>query len=155
MGPTTSHSGVERAKGYRAALQAAGFAGNPGWARYCRPSIEGGYEASIDLLAKSPELTALYCFNDLVAVGVLQAMAELGRSVPKDLAVVGTDDIPLAALVTPSLTTIRASLYDLGLNAAHLLINRINGCDDECGEVVLPFELVIRESAPAQVSITK
>ena len=69
--------------------------------------MEGGQVAARQLLTDPPEITALFCYNDLVAVGTLQACAELGRRVPEDLAIVGFDDIPIAALVTPALTTCR------------------------------------------------
>ncbi|UCH11724.1 MAG: substrate-binding domain-containing protein, partial [Fidelibacterota bacterium] len=67
-----------------------------------------------------PELIALFCYNDLVAIGALQACAALGRRVPDDLAIVGFDDIPMAALVTPPLTTCHVSRYELGDQAMRL-----------------------------------
>jgi LacI family transcriptional regulator len=109
-GPPISHSGRQRAEGYRAALAAAGVPYNPAWVRPCSPTVEGGQQRTRELLQANPELTALFCYNDLVAVGALQACGELGRQVPGDLAVVGFDDIPLSALVTPPLTTCRPSL---------------------------------------------
>ena len=147
-GPATSYSGSERAKGYLMALEAAGIRPNPNWSRHCLPTVQGGHEAARELMLSYPDLTALYCYNDLVAVGALQACAELGRAVPGDLAVAGSDDIPLAALVTPPLTTCRAPRYELGGQAVRLLINQILGCPDECKEIILPLELVIRDSAP-------
>jgi LacI family transcriptional regulator len=147
-GPVTSYSGSERGRGYRMALEAAGIPYNPDWSRHCPPTVQGGHEAARELMLSHPDLTALYCYNDLVAVGVLQACAELGRAVPDDLAVAGSDDIPLAALVTPPLTTCRAPRYELGGQAVRLLINQIRGCPDECKEIMFPLELVIRASAP-------
>jgi len=147
-GPPTSHSGQERAKGYRAALAAAGLPYNPAWVRPCPPTVAGGLETTRHLLTACPELTALFCYNDLVAVGALQACAELGRAVPTDLAIVGFDDIPLAALVTPPLTTCHVPRYELGRQAMRLLLDRINGCTEECQEIVLRPELVVRASAP-------
>jgi len=98
-------------------------------------------------LTAHPELTAVFCYNDLVAVGALHACADLGRRVPDDLAVVGFDDIPLAALVTPPLTTCRVPRY-LGVQAMRLLLNQIDGCPDECDQVALRPELIVRASAP-------
>jgi LacI family transcriptional regulator len=147
-GPVTSYSSCERAKGYRMALDAAGILPNPDWDRHCSPTVQGGHEAARELILSHPELTALYCYNDLVAVGALQACAELGRAVPGDVAIAGSDDIPLAALVTPPLTTCRAPRYELGGQAVRLLIDQIRGCPDECKEIILPLELVIRASAP-------
>jgi LacI family transcriptional regulator len=147
-GPTVSHSGRQRAEGYRAALAAAGLPYNPAWVRHCSPVVEGGQEAARELLTAHSELTALVCYNDLVAVGALQACADLGRQVPGDVAVVGYDDIPLSALVTPPLTTCRVPRYELGVQAVRLLLDQIDGCPDECDEIVLRPELTVRASAP-------
>jgi DNA-binding LacI/PurR family transcriptional regulator len=100
------------------------------------------------LLTAHPQLTALFCFNDLVAVGALQACEELKRRVPEDLAIVGHDDIPLAALVSPALTTCRVPRYELGARAVNALLERMRDCPDERSHIVLQPELVIRESAP-------
>jgi LacI family transcriptional regulator len=147
-GPPASRSGRERTKGYRAALASAGLPCDPVWVRHCSPVVHSGCEAARQLLTTHPELTALFCYNDLVAVGALQACAHLGRKVPDDLAIVGFDDIPLAALVTPSLTTCRVPRYELGAQAMRLLLDQIAGCLNGCEEVLLRPELVIRASAP-------
>ena len=153
-GPPASRSGRWRAAGYSAALADAGLSGNPAWMVHCPADVDGGHQAAGNLLARQPELTALFCYNDLVAVGALQACADLGRRVPDDVAVVGFDDITLAALVTPPLTTCRVPRYELGAQAMQLLLAQIDGCSDSadrlrpCDEVVLRPELVIRASAP-------
>jgi LacI family transcriptional regulator len=147
-GPPTSQSSRQRAKGYQAALTAAGLPYNAAWAAFCSPMVKGAQATARAVLKDHPELTALFCYNDLVAVGVLQACTELGRRVPGDLAVVGYDDIPLAALVTPPLTTCRVPRYELGVQAMRLLLDHIDGCPGECKEVMLQPELIIRTSAP-------
>jgi LacI family transcriptional regulator len=121
--------------------------------------VDGGHQAARDLLIAHPELTALFCYNDLVAVGALRACADLGRQVPDALALVGFDDIMLAALVTPPLTTCHVPRYELGVQAMRLLLNQIGGCPDRanqgpeaeqnpCAEIVLRPEVVVRASAP-------
>jgi len=146
-GPPASQSGHWRAEGYRAALAAAGVEYNPDWVRHCVPMVEGGRETARDLLTAHPELTAIFCFNDLVAIGALQACADLGRTVPGDVAIVGFDDIPLAALVTPPLTTCRVPRYELGSEAMRLLLDKIGGCsDEEHKEVILQPKLIVRDS---------
>jgi len=147
-GPSTSYSGAGRSKGYLAALQQAGVQPEPGWASHCAPSVEGGEAATRQLLANYPELTALFCYNDLVAVGALQACKALKRRVPQDLAVVGFDDIPLSALVSPTLTTCHVPRYDLGAMAVEALIARLRDCPDGCQQSILQTELIIRDSAP-------
>jgi LacI family transcriptional regulator len=148
-GPPGSHSGQLRLQGYREALLAAGLAYDEAWIAGCSPVAEAGRAAALQLLQKVPTLTALLCYNDLVAVGVLQACVERGRRVPRDLAVVGFDDIPLAALVTPALTTCRVPRHELGTRAVELLLERIRGDAMERPEeeIVLQPELVVRESA--------
>jgi LacI family transcriptional regulator len=147
-GPEASHSGRLRAKGYRAALTTAALPYYPEWVRACMPVVDGGRQAALDLLTTHPELSGLVCYNDLVAVGALQAVNELGCRVPADLAIVGHDDIPLAALVTPALTTCSVPRYDLGSRAVHLLLQQLNGAAEERREIVLSPELVVRDSAP-------
>jgi LacI family transcriptional regulator len=147
-GPPASRSGRRRLEGYRAVLAAAGLRCNPDWAQHCSPTVAGGRESARELLIAHPELTALFCYNDLVAVGVLHACADLGRTIPGDLAVVGFDDIPLAALVTPSLTTCHVDRYELGAQAMRLLLDRIGGCAEERQEIVFQPDLIVRDSAP-------
>jgi LacI family transcriptional regulator len=147
-GPPLSHSGRQRKAGYRAALTAAGWPYNADLVQHCSPTVQGGHQAARELLVAHPRLTALFCYNDLVAVGALQACAELGRRVPDDLAVVGYDDIPLANLVTPPLTTCRVPRYKLGELAMQLLLDQIDGSSDQHERVVLQPELIVRVSAP-------
>lgn len=147
-GPATSYSGRQRGKGYRAALGEAGVSVNADWLRHCAPTVDGGQAAAGGLLTSQPELTALVCYNDLVAVGALQACAELGRRVPADLALVGYDDIPLAELVVPPLTTCRVPGDELGQRAVQLLLGEIAGTSEGGKRVVLRPELIVRASAP-------
>ncbi len=147
-GPPASKSGLRRGQGYRIAYREAALTPDPDWSRYCAPNVDGGYIAGMQLLREHPELDALFCYNDLVAVGVLQACAELGLHVPDDIAVVGFDDIPLASLVTPPLTTCRVARYELGRLALIALMDQMRGCTSGCSNMVLSAELVVRASAP-------
>ena len=147
-GPEGSRSGRCRLQGYQAILAEAGLKLDAGWVQSCAPMADAGCAAARALLDAHPELTALLCYNDLVAVGVLRAAAELGRGVPQDLAVVGFDDIALAALVTPPLTTCRVPRHELGVRAVKLLLDQIRGESAGSEEIVLQPELVVRESAP-------
>jgi LacI family transcriptional regulator len=146
-GPPTSQNSYRHTSGYVAVLEAAGQMVDQSRIVPCPPYLEGGYQAAKELLASHPDLDALYCYNDLIALGVLQACAEIGRRVPDDIAVVGNDDILLASLVTPSLTTLRASKYDVGATATRMLFDHINGNNGQ-REIVIRPELVIRASAP-------
>lgn len=144
-GPPISHSARERLRGYHEALAAAGYSDDPSLVIPCPPFSQGGYKAARQLLSTHPELDALVCYNDLVAVGALRACADLERRVPDDVAIVGCDDIPLAELVTPALTTLRVSKYDLGRQATEMLLEWIQGRTDHA-EIRLQPELIVRSS---------
>jgi LacI family transcriptional regulator len=147
-GPPSSHSGHQRARGYRAGLEAAGLPYESSLVYPCFPVVEGGQRTTREILSDFPGLPALFCYNDLVAVGALQACATMGLTVPDDVSIVGYDDIPLAALVTPALSTCRVPRKELGAQAVRVLLDQIEGCPDGCGEIVLQPELIVRASAP-------
>ncbi len=100
------------------------------------------------LLENVPSLTAVFAANDLIAIGALNALHEARVRVPKDIAVVGFDNIPSAELVSPALTTITQFQERLGQRAAQLIFERLGGnvaVGGRCEE--MPYQLVIRESA--------
>jgi LacI family transcriptional regulator len=146
-GPRSSYGSKRRLEGYRAALAEAGIAYQPELVRACPPTVQGGRQIAESLLKAHPEISALFCFNDMVAIGALQASRELGLDVPRDLAIVGYDDIPMAALVTPALTTVRVEVEDMGRIATQLLIDRLEGCAQGCENILTQPELVVRASA--------
>ena len=147
-GPQGSRSGRCRLQGYQAVLVEAGITPEDGWVVSCGPVADAGRDAAMGLLHQHPELTALVCYNDLVAVGVLRAADELSLKVPADLAVVGFDDIPLAALVTPALTTCHITRSELGARAVGLLLDQIRDPGARPEEITLEPRLIIRQSAP-------
>jgi LacI family transcriptional regulator len=147
-GPPISCSGRQRTKGYQRALVTAGLTQKRSWMRFCAPDVAGGQRAVRELLTANPELSAVVCYNDLVAIGVLQACADRGRNVPEDLAVVGFDDILLAALVTPPLTTVSIPRRELGRRSMALLLQHIADCAEGCESITLQPELIVRASAP-------
>jgi LacI family transcriptional regulator len=146
-GPPSSYSGQQRTQGFRTALEATGHEVDPSLSIACSPDEAGGYGATMDLLAKNPDVDALVCYNDMVAIGALQACAASQRRVPQDVAVVGCDDIRLASLVSPSLTTLGVKKYDLGKAAVDMLLRRLRQ-EEGLSEIVIRPELVIRDSAP-------
>ncbi len=147
-GPGSSYGSIRRNLGYRTALEEHGLPYDPQLVRYCHPTVEGGREAAIQLLKDHPQLTALFCFNDLVAIGVLQCCLELQRKIPDDLAIIGYDDIPMASWVTPALTTCRVNSEEMGRLSIQLLIDHISGCAGDCSNIFLEPELITRQSAP-------
>ena len=100
----------------------------------------------LDLLRKFPEITAIFALTDACAVGVLRAAFELGLNVPRDLSVIGFDDIPLASHVIPRLTTLQQPTDMIGQTAANLLLRQIEESDTLFQTVTVGTQLVVRES---------
>jgi DNA-binding LacI/PurR family transcriptional regulator len=107
---------------------------------------ESGALAMRKLLAEDPQLDAVFAASDLMAHGALRTLRETGRRVPEDVAVIGFDDIEMAQYTDPPLTTVRQPIVDIGRAMARLLITIAAG-EDVPHSVVLPTELIIRESA--------
>ncbi len=108
--------------------------------------IEHGYDAALHLLQTYPQITALFAYNDLIALGASQACQTLGRKIPSDCAIVGFDNIQLASLVTPKLTTIHTDKYDLGRKAMKQVLKMLNNPEVELPPINLDVELIVRES---------
>jgi len=143
-GPESWLDAQERADGWRKALEAAG-APEPEVLRGDW-SPRSGYETG-HRLAAMPEVTAVLCGNDSMALGLLRALAERGRQVPADVSVVGFDDVPEAAFFLPPLTTVRQDLGELGRRALHLLMDRIAGELRTQPRLPIAPELIVRASS--------
>lgn len=146
-GPAASVSGHKRLAGYSAALETSGRQVDADLIVRCAPDEAGGYGAARALLERRPAVGALVGYNDLVAIGALRACAELGLEVPGEVAVIGCDDIRMASLVTPALTTLRVSQRDIGERAVALLLEQLQS-QAAPRVVTLKPELVVRDSAP-------
>jgi DNA-binding LacI/PurR family transcriptional regulator len=108
---------------------------------------EIGYKPMHALLERTHDFTAVFCFNDIAAIGAIRALKDAGLRVPEDISVVGFDDILSAAYATPSLTTVRQPLGEMGKRGAQILLERIGNREKEYpAEVVMEPELVVRES---------
>jgi DNA-binding LacI/PurR family transcriptional regulator len=113
-------------------------------------TLEDGYKICRKLLSVANRPTAIFAVNDMVAIGAMIALQESGIAIPAEMIVVGFDDIPLAAMFRPSLSTVVQPKYDLGHIAAERLIARIEGLVDRFETISLPTHLVIRESSMSQ-----
>jgi DNA-binding LacI/PurR family transcriptional regulator len=109
--------------------------------------IDGGYEAAKRLLTEHPEITAIFCYNDMMAIGAIRACQELRLRIPHDCAIIGFDDIAIASIVQPALTTIRINKYALGAEAARQLLFMLENDTQGSPRVVLDVDLVVRQSA--------
>ncbi|HWK22026.1 MAG TPA: LacI family DNA-binding transcriptional regulator [Ureibacillus sp.] len=134
-----------RLEGYLDALQEAGLTYKKEWVVNGMFEEETGKEQVIKLLKKYPEITAVFSASDLMALGILEGAKEIGRKVPEDLSVVGYDDILLAGYSNPPLTTISQNIFQLGYQAANLLIKMLEGTL-EPHVITLGTKLVVRES---------
>jgi len=135
-----------RLRGYAAAVERAGLPVSGVPVYECTESTrEEGRKAARRLLGKENRPTALLCMSDQLAFGVLEAARELGLSVPRDLSVVGFDDVPEAGRATPPLTTVHQSHVEKGLLAGRILVARLGG-DEALGPGLLPTRLVERGS---------
>lgn len=137
--------GEARFIGFRDALAQYDIPLNPDWVQVGNFSEEGGARALEALLNLPDRPTALFAANDEMAVGVLTQAKRRGLNLPADLAVVGFDNIRLARLVTPALTTVNQPRLDAGFRLAHNMLQRLSGTGDS-ERMVMQADLVIRES---------
>jgi LacI family transcriptional regulator len=108
-----------------------------------------------DLLREKPYPTAVFVGNDTVAIGVMAAIREKGLRIPNDIAVVGYDDIPIAAYTSPPLTTVRVPAVEPGRIAGEMVIALIQGIEPPERQVKLESELIVRESCGASLVVGK
>jgi LacI family transcriptional regulator len=149
-GPSRIRPSSERISGYTQALEQAGVNVNPDYFRMGDFHPNSGYQAALELLNLADPPTAIFACNDLMAIGVIRAGMEMGRKVPDDLALVGFDNIELAAYTIPPLTTISQPIEEMGEIATQLLIRRIHEDMSEPRRELLPVELVVRGSCGAK-----
>jgi len=153
-GPATIRQCIDRKEGARRSVQRA----------RCRSAslqeivvgaltIDQGEAAVVALLAVEPRPSAVMCANDLLAFGVLRGLAAAGVAVPKEMAVVGYDDVVFASMLSPSLSSVRQPKYELGVAAAELLLEEVTGAPHEHRAIRFEPELVVRASStPRPVS---
>lgn len=124
-GPLDWPSASARLDGYREALRAAGLRSDPALIEPCVDwGLESGKRAGERLLASGTPFTAVFAHSDLLAVGAIAALHERGLRVPRDVSVVGFDDIPVASFYDPPLTTVRQPMREVGALAARLICER-------------------------------
>ena len=150
IGMIAGQSGPRRARvrGYREALAACRLPLDETLIRDGDFSEDGGHRAMQCLLDGPHPPTAVFAASDVMAMGALVAIREAGLRVPEDIAVVGFDDISVARLISPRLTTVAQFQENLGVRAAEMLLERLDGTAPEHGRSEeMPYELIVRESA--------
>ncbi|MFI8455402.1 LacI family DNA-binding transcriptional regulator [Kitasatospora sp. NPDC085464] len=146
-GPSDMDAAEGRLAGYRQGLAAAGLPADEGLVAVGDFTEDGGRRAMRELLARCPDLDAVFAASDLMAVGALAVLRARGLDVPGDVALVGVDDSPVARHLDPPLTTVRQPIEQMGRTMAGLLLRQIAGEDVEPSRLVLPTELVVRRSS--------
>jgi LacI family transcriptional regulator len=134
-----------RLDGYWAAVDRLGLDGDPRLVRYGGFASVHGHDAVTQARASGIGFDSVLAFDDYAALGALQALREAGLQVPGDVAILGCDDIPFAALACPSLTSIRFPTYEFGTTAARMLLDILNGKQTK-HVVEFPYELCVRDS---------
>jgi DNA-binding LacI/PurR family transcriptional regulator len=128
IGPATDVHGFRmRERGFFQALRGAGISLPHEWLRRTPPTVSGGQKAMRALLASGRRPTAVFCANDLIAMGALKAALTAKVAVPRELSIVGCDDVEMASVVTPELTTVAIPARELGARAARLLLRQLEG----------------------------
>jgi LacI family transcriptional regulator len=145
-GPPDWRTRDDRVGGHLAALAEAGVLGEQELIRHGEPAAETGVRAGGELLDLRPRPTAVVCFNDKVAVGVMEAAAARGLRVPDDLSVTGFDDIDVSRATTPRLTTVRQPLQEMGRTAVTMLMRQLDGHPHEALSMELETRLIVRGS---------
>lgn len=136
----------DRFEGYRLAFREFGLEPDPAFIKNGGFSQQEGYRITMDLIKSKPRPTAIFCVDDVIALGAYRAVKELGLTIPKDVAVIGFNDDPLASVIEPSLTTVRIPIYEMGVAAAEMMIQVLEGKDIFPMQKILSSELILRDS---------
>lgn len=147
LGPDSSPLTSDRLRGYKLALRAAKLAADHTLIAQGDFSMSSGRAAAAKLFEAKQPPTAVFCFNDEMALGAIRWLRSTGRCVPQDVSVVGFDDIEFASFCDPPLTTIEQPTREIGNRAMSLLFDLLNGAKPEPTMHTLPIKLVVRDSA--------
>lgn len=147
-GPLHSGHGQKRLEGYKQAHIDNYIPMNNAFIVAIEPYTTYGYKAAVEMFSTNDEKpTAIFCYNDLVAIGVIEALTKLNIKVPEKVSVVGFDNIEFSGFVRIPLTTVQMPAYEIGKSATNLLIKQITNAPDQLNEnIVLEHNLIIRDS---------
>ncbi len=147
LGPDSSPLTSDRLRGYKLGLRAAKIAADDALIAQGDFTMRSGSAAAEQLFKARQPPTAVFCFNDEMALGAIRFLKGTGRSVPHDVSVVGFDDIEFASFCDPPLTTIEQPTREIGNKAMSLLFEMLNGAKPEASMHTLPIKLIVRDSA--------
>ncbi|MGN0710133.1 MAG: LacI family DNA-binding transcriptional regulator, partial [Anaerovoracaceae bacterium] len=151
------NTAADRLEGYKKALLERNMPINEEYIKIGDYRMQWGIDAVSELIEQKLPIDCIFCGNDIIAIGAVKKLREKGLRVPQDIGVVGFDDIYLAGLTEPALTTVKQPIYEMGYKAAELLINRLRKEPDQDNTVlgkkdtdlntmILTTELVVRMS---------
>jgi len=149
VGGDLNHPSIsDRLYGYKKALNIASIEVNSAYISTEEQSTtkQTGYSAAEKLFIKAPDVTAIFACNDAMALGILQYLKEHNYKVPEDISLIGFDDIESDLLVTPAISTIKVHKIELGMEAMKLLVNIVENNDLTSKKILIPVELIMRES---------
>jgi len=149
-GPRDFYSSTDRLVGYQNELNQVGVPFRPEYVEVGTWEIGSGYEATQRLLKASPNPTAIFATNDMMALGAIHAIQDVGLHVPDDVAVVGYDDRTIAAMARPTITTVSLPCYEMGVVSARLLLRLLNGLAIDTEEIKVKGKLIVRQSCGAK-----
>lgn len=146
---TDSSNKDKRFRGYKAALTEANLESNPNWIINAEWNVDLSYDKMSELLVHCRDdlPTAMFCASDMMAIAAMRAVSEQGLRIPDDIAFVGLDNIEVSKYTSPPLSTIHIPKYEMGLVAAKTVIDLIDGCYPLPFKLLLPFELIVRQSS--------
>ena len=144
-GPDDVYNAVERARGYREAMEKFGVY-DPQLVVKTGMTFADGAAAVDDLVRRGVEFDAVYAFTDTLAIGAMNRLREIGRRIPEDVAVAGFSGTELSTIVYPKLTTVEPPLGEMGRRAAELVLEKVNNPDTENRRIVLRTEMKCRAS---------
>ncbi len=136
----------DRVVGYKKALEKNNIPFNKNLIKAGNYTVDWGYKGVMEALKEGLDFDSVFGGNDLVSVGAIKALKEKGLETPKDISVVGFDDIYLSSLITPPLTTISQPMYEIGYEGAKALLNIIENKENSSEQITLNTKLVIRKS---------
>ena len=145
-GKPDSQARSHRLGGYISKLIEHGISPKEEWTLSCDASRSAGADAMAHILENCPEITAVLCFQDIVALGAMRTLRDKKLKIGRDIAIVGFDDIEEANSVHPGLTTVSVSAQEIGRKAGELLYSRISGNDEPHKSIIIQPKLIIRES---------
>ncbi|NMD37700.1 MAG: LacI family transcriptional regulator [Christensenellaceae bacterium] len=146
-GSKNAYVSVERYSGYAKALLDAGFSLNKNYIKYCNFDESIAYQNTKDLINDNPEIDAIFCASDLMAIGTCKAINDLGFKVGSDILVFGFDDIPVSQCLFNGISTVKQNPYDMGFEAGKSVNKQLLEPDAKKERIVVPHSLIFRCTA--------